>query len=137
MGDPTAMKLLLDTHVFLWALLEPERLPRTITDALRDLTNTLWLSPIVIWETLILAEKGRVVLHPDSLRWLNQALQRVPFYEAPLTMDVAIQSRLIPLPHQDPADRFLAATALVYELTLITADRRLMALDEIDVLPAR
>ena len=52
-------------------------------------------------------------------------LQELPLREAVINQEVAIQSRYIDLPHQDPADRFLAATALVYDLILVTADRRL------------
>ena len=50
----------------------------------------------------------------------------MPYKEAPVNHEVAIQSRAIDLDHQDPADRFLAATALVYDLTLVTADERLL-----------
>ena len=54
--------------------------------------------------------------------------------EAPVTHDVAILSRQIDLAHQDPADRFLAATALVFHLTLVTADERLLATPDLPVL---
>ncbi|GIX47756.1 MAG: ribonuclease VapC [Candidatus Tectimicrobiota bacterium] len=131
------MRLLLDTHIFLWSLLEPERLSRRVATALEDPGNELWLSPIVIWEVLILAEKGRVVLEPDAVAWVRRALQTIPFREAPLTHEVAIQSRFVALPHQDPADRFLAATALVYDLTLVTADERLLRAPSIPILADR
>ncbi len=120
------MRLLLDTHIFLWGLLEPARLSQRVAAALEDPGNELWLSPIVVWEVLILAEKGRVVLEPDATSWIRQVLQTIPFREALLTHEVAMQSRSVALPHADPADRFLAATALVYDLTLVTADERLL-----------
>jgi len=131
------MKLLLDTHIFLWSFLEPERLSPQAAAALEDKANELWLSPIVIWEVLILAERGRVVLKPDAISWVRRAMKKVPLREAPLTHEVAIQSRLVELPHQDPADRFLAATALVYELTLVTADKRLLDNPFVPTLPGR
>ncbi len=53
-------------------------------------------------------------------------MSTLPLVEAPVTHEVAIQSRLVNLPHSDPVDRFLAATALVYDLTLVTADRHLL-----------
>ena len=53
-------------------------------------------------------------------------LREQPFRQAPLNHEVAIQSRLVTLPHEDPADRFLAATAAVFELTLVTADEKLL-----------
>ena len=55
-------KYILDTHIFLWSLMEPERLSRKVTTELNEPKNELWLSPISIWETIILAEKGRIVL---------------------------------------------------------------------------
>ena len=135
MGSPQ-MKLLLDTHVFLWSLLDPDRLSPRVAAALEDEANQLWLSPIVIWEVLIFAERGRVVLEPDAPTWVRKVLQTIPFHEAPLTHEVAIQSRSVDLPHQDPADRFLAATALVYDLTLVTADERLLKSPSVPTLPA-
>jgi PIN domain nuclease of toxin-antitoxin system len=98
------MKLLLDTHIFLGSLLEPGRLTPAVARVLQDPTNELWLSPIMVWEVLILAEKGRVVLRPEPSTWIRQALSIVPFREAPLTGEVAIQSRHVNLPYQDPVD---------------------------------
>lgn len=83
---------------------------------------------------LILAEKGRVVLDPDPLTWLRRVLGTLAFHEAPLNHEVAIQSRLVDFPHQDPVDRFLAATALVYDLTLVTADDRLLQSQRVSTL---
>lgn len=57
---------------------------------------------------------------------MAEALERAPLEEAALNHEVAVRSRGISLPHQDPADRFLVATALTYELTLVTADRTLI-----------
>ncbi|MBO9361307.1 MAG: type II toxin-antitoxin system VapC family toxin [Thermoflexus sp.] len=131
------MKLLLDTHIFLWSLLEPGRLTPAVARVLQDPTNELWLSPIMVWEVLILAEKGRVVLRPEPSTWIRQALSIVPFREAPLTGEVAIQSRHVNLPYQDPVDRFLVATALVYDLTLVTADERILNTRAVRVLPNR
>ena len=137
MGGPQALKLLLDTHILLWSFIEPERLNQRVATALEDPANELWLSPIVIWEVLMLAEKGRVELEPDAVTWVRKVLQTIPFREASLTHEVAIQSRLVELPHQDPADRFLAATALVYALTLVTADQRLLDVETIPTLANR
>jgi PIN domain nuclease of toxin-antitoxin system len=93
------------------------RLSERVAAELENPANELWISPIVIWEVLILAERGRVVLEPDAATWVRRACQAVPFREAPLNHEVAIQSRTIDVVHEDPADRFLAATALVYDLT--------------------
>lgn len=122
------MRLLLDTHIWLWSHAEPERLARRVAAALADDGNELWLSPISVWEFLLLAERGRVRLREgqEPLDWVEAALARAPMHDAPLSRAVAIRSRSVRLGHDDPADRFLAATADVYELTLVTADDRLL-----------
>jgi len=61
------MKLLLDTHIWLWYLLGDERLSLQLQTVISDPNTELWLSPISIWETLILAEKGRISLQPDPV----------------------------------------------------------------------
>ena len=131
------MKLLLDTHIFLWSLIEPARLSRRVAAELDTPSNELWLSPVVVWEVLILAEKAKVILQPDPVAWIRNVLRAVPFMEAPLSHEIAIGSRLIDLSYQDPVDRFLAATALVYDLTLVTADERLFRCKRIATLPNR
>ena len=131
------MNLLLDTHIWLWSLLEREKLSRPVARALRAERNDLWLSPISTWEALILAERGRIVLEPTADEWLSEAMQRAPMKEAPITHAIARESRRISLPHNDPADRFLAATARLLDLTLVTADERLLGSREFAVLPNR
>ncbi len=129
------MKLLLDTHVILWSAAEPEKLPSKIAEELEKESNELWFSPISVWEILLLAEKGRVVVKADHEKSIRKMFKKLPFREAVINQEVAIQSRKINLPHQDPADRFLAATAIVYDLTLVTADRRLIDAKGFRVLP--
>ena len=122
------MNLLLDTHIWLWSHADPERLTKRVAAALADEKNQLWLSPISIWEFLLLAERGRVRVKDGTAPsdWVEAALSRAPLNEAPLNREVAVRSRSVHLAHEDPADRFLAATADVYELTLVTADVRLL-----------
>ncbi len=128
------MKYLLDTHIWLWSLLEPEKLADSITDILENSDNEFFISPITIWEAIILAEKGRIELNPTPEEWIEEALERSPVKEAKLTYAIAIKSRLIELPHKDPADRFIAATAWEHGFTLITADEKLREAEQIDIL---
>ena len=116
------MKLLLDTHIWLWYLLGDSRLSLQLQMAIADLNTELWLSPISIWETLILAEKGRISLQPDPVTWVSLALKTLETREAQMNHSIAILSRQIALPHQDPADRFIVATAIYYGLKLATVD---------------
>jgi PIN domain nuclease of toxin-antitoxin system len=132
--------VLLDTHVWIWSLLDPARISRKVARLLRIPESELWLSPISAWETLLLIERGRLRVEDDPGDWLHDALSRGPLREAPLTHEIAVESRRIRLPHDDPADRFLAATAKVLDLTLVTADARLRRCRDIEVLwsgPAR
>jgi len=107
------MKLLLDTHIWLWTTLDSERLSRYVNKALADPTNELWLS------------------------WVGKTVQDLQLSEAPLTVEVALAISSIHVPHGDPTDHFLAATAKTFDLTLVTADEQLINLPGIHVLPNR
>jgi PIN domain nuclease of toxin-antitoxin system len=132
------LKLLLDTHVWLWATVGPvSKLTRPVARRLQSATNEIWISPVSVWELYGLAESERVRVQGDIRTWIERLLREWPVREAPLTSEVALESRRIDLPHQDPADRFLAATALVYDLTLVTADQRLLASKRISLLAIR
>jgi PIN domain nuclease of toxin-antitoxin system len=130
------LRLLLDTHIILWSAAEPEKLSQHIIAELKDDSNELWFSPISVWEILLLAEKGRISLGPDIEKSAREIFRKIPLNEAPLNKEVAIQSRLVLLPHQDPADRFIAATAIVYDFTLVTADSRIVSAKDLSVLAA-
>jgi len=97
----------------------------------------LWLSPITLWEIHILAERGRIELTRGPAKWIQHLLDVVPFREAAITHKVAVLSRTITLSHQDPADRFLAATAQLYDLILLTADERLLSARACNTMPAQ
>jgi PIN domain nuclease of toxin-antitoxin system len=118
----------------LWSLLDPARVSKRVAAALEDPANELWLSPISVWEALMLAERKRVLLTPDPESWIRESLEQVPFREASLNHEIAIESQSVDLDHDDPADRFLGATARVYDLTLVTADRRLFKAKRFSVL---
>lgn len=131
------IKLLLDTHIWLWSVSEPERVSKRVARALRTPENELWLSPISIWELIILSQKGRVELAEGLEAWTTRALRALPLNEAPVTNEVAREVGRLDLPHRDPADHFLVATAKVFDLTLITADEQLMKVAGITVLANR
>jgi PIN domain nuclease of toxin-antitoxin system len=129
------LKLLLDTHIWLWSLREPDRLGDRIRHELRSPENELWLSPVSTWEALILHEKGRIHLDGNLDSWVTDS--RAPFREAPFTHEIAAASQFLRFVHRDPADRFLAATAKVLDLTLVTADANLLGLGDIATLGNR
>ena len=127
------MRLLLDTHIILWSAAEPQKLPPNIAEELNKDFNELWFSTISVWEILLLAEKGRISLGSDNVKSVRDMFRQIPLKEAPINFEVAVKSRSVNLPHQDPADRFLAATAAVYDLTLVTADTRIIDAESIAV----
>lgn len=131
------MSLLLDTHIWIWLLAEPHRLHRRVSTAIRRPGVELWLSPVSVWEFLLLAGSGRLSVSGDRFAWVANALSVLPVREAPLTIAVATESERILLPHRDPADRFIAASARVYDLTLVTSDQRLLATPTLSVLSNR
>ena len=123
------MKLLLDTHIWLWYLQGNSRLSENLRQIMSSPDTELWLSPISVWETIVLAEKGRIELNSDPQVWVKKYLRSLDFKEARITHKIAMRSRSIQLSHQDPADRFIAATAIELDLTLATVDKRLLGLD--------
>ena len=131
------MKYLLDTHIWLWGSMQPDRLSGRVTKVLADPQHELWLSPVSVWELTILCRKGRFRVHPDIATWVAKNLSDSRLREAQLTVDVALAVSSISFSHGDPADHFIAATAKVFDLTLVTADENLVGLRGIRVLANR
>jgi PIN domain nuclease of toxin-antitoxin system len=129
------LRFLLDTHIWLWSLAESEQLSPNVQHELRNPNNELWLSPVSTWEVLLLNAKGRIRLHGSSRDWVARGT--VHLREAPLTHEIVLAAQELPLPHQDLADRFLAASADVLGLTLVTADHGLLGLGKIATLANR
>jgi PIN domain nuclease of toxin-antitoxin system len=134
MGGSSRLKLLLDTHIWLWLVADPHRLGKHVLQELTSGNHEIWLSPMSTWEILTLHSKGRVRLEGGVEDWLTKAIAGT--HEAPLTHEIAIVARQMPL-HKDPADRMLAATAQVLDLTLVTADEQLLRLGSIKTLANR
>ncbi len=120
------MKILFDTNVFLWHVFANRKLGRKTKRLLERVDSELWLSPITLWECLILERDGRVQLEPNALRWVRDILTSHELREAPLNHEVALHTRIVHVKNEDPADQFLAATAAVYDLTLVTGDELLL-----------
>ena len=128
------MKLLLDTHIWIWSVLEPEKLSRRVARELESAKNQLWLSPVSIWEAMFLHRKGRLEVPEGFSTWLTRALTVASYHEAAFTFDVAVALATIQLPHTDPADLFLAGSAKAYALTLVTSDRNLLRAKDLSVM---
>lgn len=120
------MNLLLDTHIWIWSVLEPQRLSARVARELTNPENQLWLSSISVWELLLLHRKRRIRLEEEIGPWVTRTLDMLQLVEAPVTIEVALEVSAVNLPHGDPADHFLVAAAKVFGLTLITADALLI-----------
>jgi PIN domain nuclease of toxin-antitoxin system len=131
------MKLLLDTHIWIWNHLEPWKISSEVTKELGDPRNDLWLSPVSIWELVLLIEKKRLELHRDMGEWVQQSMRELDLQEAAFTSAVAHELRFTLLGYRDPGDRFLVATAKVYDLTLVTADLRILQIPGLQLLANR
>ena len=116
------MQLLLDTHIWIWALHSPEKLSHAVRRQLENPKNELFLSPVSIWEARHLVRRKRLRIKTGFSDWLEIVFARVPLTEAPFNFAVAAEAAGIELPESDPGDVFLAATASAFRLTLVTAD---------------
>lgn len=122
------MRVLLDTHAFLWAITAPERLSRRARRATEDEGNEVLVSVASVWEIAIKASLGR--LDPDVAeieRSLPDDMERHAFQPLPVLMRHALRVATLPPVHRDPFDRLLVAQAIVEDLHLVTADRELRA----------
>ena len=118
------MKLLLDTHVLLWAAGTPQRLPHAAQALLEDEANELVFSAASLWEVAIKQQLGREDFRADA-RLLRRGLFDNGYTELPVTSAHAVALDLLPPLHKDPFDRMLIAQALVEGIMLLTADANL------------
>lgn len=120
------MKLLLDTHIWIWTIETPQKLGRAVRRQIERQGNELYLSPVSIWEAHQLVQRKRLRLRLGFSEWLDTMFKTTPLREAPFNFAVAAEASGIQLPQGDPGDLFIAATALVFDLTLVTADEQLL-----------
>src|SRR5215469_15041590 len=116
------MRLLLDTHVFLWYITADGRLPDAARDAIRDRANEPYLSVISLWEAIIKYQLGKLPLPHPPETYLPE--QRQKHSITSLDVDEASVKHLATLPslHNDPFDRILACQAIQHNLTMVTVD---------------
>ena len=116
------MRLLLDTHVLLWALLEPEKLSLELRNALEDSENTLVVSAASAWEIAIKWRLGKLRHARSVVENYAMALHRLAAVDLPISGVVARWAGLWDVPHRDPFDRLLAAQARADDLVLASTD---------------
>ena len=116
------MRLLLDTHVFLWYILADPQLPSAFRDAIREPVNEVYLSVASVWEAVIKHALGKLPLPEAPATYLPK--QREAHQIASLPLEEAAMPHLEGLAslHRDPFDRILIAQALQHGLTVLTVD---------------
>lgn len=118
------MRILLDTHLLLWAMAASRRLPRTVRTQLLDSRNEVYYSAASVWEIAIKTNLRRKDFRID-LDALLDALRKSGFVELPITAVHAAGVVRLPAIHKDPFDRLLVAQSMAEPMTLLTNDATL------------
>ena len=119
------MRILLDTHIWLWALTDSATIPTPLRDRLRAGRDTFLISAASAWEVAIKASVGRLPV--DAPASLRAAIRDLPVAELPITLAHAARVAELPHHHRDPFDRILIAQAQIEGLTIMTVDRAFRA----------
>ena len=116
------MRVLVDTHVWLWMWSEPEKLRNETRTILEDPETDLHVSAVSAWEISVKAHAGRLRLPTDAGDWLADARHLADVTQLPIMFAHASRAGSLPAHHRDPFDRMLVAQALVEGLTIVTRD---------------
>jgi PIN domain nuclease of toxin-antitoxin system len=119
------VRLLLDTHVVVWALDDDHRLGRTARRAIENVANAVYVSVATVWEMALKSALGKLDVPSDIGGWI----ERSAFSPLPIEIDHAVASAALPRHHRDPFDRMLVAQAQLEGLTLVTGDSRIARYD--------
>lgn len=119
------MKLLLDTHAFLWWITDDPRLPVKARRLIVDAGNEVYVSAASAWEIVVKLRLGRLSLPQRPDRFLPRQLERNGFLPLPIRLEHALRLYELPEHHRDPFDRILIAQALEDGLVLVSGDPQL------------
>jgi len=126
------LRLLLDTHVWIWFLRGERRLGKRARKAIENARYEagLLISAITPWEIAVLVQRRKLSLSNDTERWIAAALAQPGYELQPLTVPIAVEAVNLGLPTSDPADRIIVATARRLQIALVTADAAMLAYGE-------
>jgi len=116
------VRVLLDTHAFLWWVLEDQRLSPVARETIADPAIDVLVSPVSAWEIAIKTADGRLDLPEPSRTYVPSRMAANRFRELPITLDHCLRTAELPLIHRDPFDRLLVAQAQAEELPLVSGD---------------
>ena len=121
------MRVLLDTHVWIWCRAEPDRLSGRVRRIIESPRTAVYFSAASAWELAIKSDAGRLRLPESPEQVLSASLEEDRFEELPIRLRHALMTTTLPPLHGDPFDRLLIAQARCERLTLVTADERVLA----------
>ena len=121
------MKLLLDTHIFLWWADHPEKLSQAALSALQDEANELILSVASVWEMQIKIQLGKLKLSLPPKDLIKNQQETNALNVLPVTLAQVLALDALPFHHKDPFDRLLMAQSIEEDLTLVSADSQFTA----------
>jgi PIN domain nuclease of toxin-antitoxin system len=127
------MKLLMDTHCWLWSLAEPERLSPLVRQAFSSRHNDVYVSAATGWEIAIKHALGKLELPAPPDEYVTSRLAMQAVKPLPIEMSHALRAGVLPPHHKDPFDRLLVAQAQIDGLLLVTADEQLRSY-EVEIL---
>lgn len=127
------MKLLLDTHVFLWWITDSPKLSPAARNAIADSRNEAFFSAASVWEAAIKFALGRLPLPAEPENYFPTHLERSGIQSLPISDEHAYRAASLPPHHADPFDRMLISQTVAQRLILVTSDAALRAY-EVDVL---
>jgi len=116
------MKLLLDTHIFIWWADQPEKLPPAALSALEEDANELLLSVVSVWEMQIKIQLGKLKLTLPLKELLRKQQETNDLTVSPVALTHVLALDALPFHHKDPFDRLLIAQSIEEGLTIVTAD---------------
>lgn len=116
------MKLLLDTHAFIWTAASPELFSLDVRDMIAQSTNEVFVSAAVAWEISIKHAFGKLSLPGEPTAWFPARMHQLGFRQLPITVEHALAVHALPALHNDPFDRIMIAQAQIEGLTLVSAD---------------
>ncbi len=116
------MRLLLDTHVFLWYITGDTRLPVVVLPMIRDPANEVYLSIVSVWEIMVKHQIGKLTMPQPPDIYVPQQRQRHRIESSPLDEESVTHLPKLPLLHRDPFDRMLVCQAIQQNLTLVSVD---------------
>ena len=121
------MRILLDTHIFLWALFEPTKLSSSLAEMYQDRQNTFFLSLVSIWEIQIKLQLGKLTFDIDLQKVITEQLNAGYIEILSIKLEHILNIQSLPFHHKDPFNRLLISQAIIEDLFLASSDSMISA----------